>query len=248
MPDIDAMSTQVQRLSQSVSFWNFWVIVGMIVAAVSAAFLVIAQWKVNRESQLLSEIQDKLIKAKDEKLAIELADKGLLIAQANDRAAMAVQRAAEANRIAEAERLARAKIEEKLAPRSITASQMKGLSERLKPYAGTSVDILQVGESPEITHFRSLIEAPLHSAGWHFISSTAVGSGALVGLSVGVVDDSDDAGKNAARLLLSALNEEGIFATNRGFVKRTDWPSLVMAPTGMAANRANIRIYVGSKS
>ncbi len=70
------------------------------------------------------------------------------LAGANSRAeeakaasAEANARAAEANKIAEGERLARVKIEEKLAPRSITPEQIAGLSTRLKPYAGISIDI-----------------------------------------------------------------------------------------------------------
>lgn len=174
------------------------------------------------------------------------------LAGANSRAeeakaasAEANARAAEANKIAEGERLARVKIEEKLAPRSITPEQIAGLSKRLKPYAGISVDILQIGESPEITHFRSLIEMSLRDAGLHPLSSTAVGSGSFIGLSVGVFIDANDSEKIAASALLSALNAEGITAANDGSFKRENWPGFTMAPPD--SNKAAIRIYVGSK-
>ena len=176
-----------------------------------------------------------------------LADSRERTEEARAASAEANARAAEANRIAEGERLARVKIEEKLAPRSITPEQIAGLSERLKPYAGIAIDILQIGESPEITHFRSLIEIPLRAAGLHPLSSTAVGSGSFIGLSVGVLVDANNSEKTAATALLSALNVEGITTQNAGIVKREDWPGFIMAAKGETANKAPIRIYVGSK-
>jgi hypothetical protein len=51
---------------------------------------------VNREAKSLSEVQDRLLKLKDEKLSKELLDKGVLIAEANERAAKADRKPAEA--------------------------------------------------------------------------------------------------------------------------------------------------------
>ena len=247
MLDIQSLTDEIQRLSQSIAWWNKWVIVGMTATAIAASFLVIAQLMVNKDSKVLSDTQERLIKLKDEKVADELSSKGVLIAKANERAANAEMRAAEANQIAEGERLARVKIEERLAPRSLTARQIASLAERLKPYAGISIDILQIGESPEITHFRSLIETPLRKAGLRPLSSTAVGSGSFIGVSVGILVGASDPEKMAAAAILAALNAEGITTQNAGTVKREDWPGFVMAPTGETSNKAPIRIYVGSK-
>jgi hypothetical protein len=87
----------------------------------------------------------------------------------------------------------------------------------------------------------------LRAAGWRSISFTAVGSGSFTGLSVGVLGDANDSEKIAANALLSALNAEGIATVSAGVVKREDWPGFVMGPTGETANKAPIRIYVGSK-
>ena len=143
---------------------------------------------------------------KEEYLRRELADTNVRAEEARAVSAEANARAADANQKAEEERLARVKIEEKLAPRSIAPRQIVALSEKLKPYVGMTIDILQIGESPEITHFRSLIEKTLRAAGWHPLSSTAVGSGSFIGLSIGVLDDSSNADKSAATALLLALN------------------------------------------
>lgn len=185
-------------------------------------------------------LQTNLEKERIARLQLEGKTEGfrLDIAKAN-------QAAEEAKEKAEAERLARVKIEEKLAPRSITSGQIVGLSNKLKPYAGISIDILQFGDTPEITNFRSLLEKPLRTAGLRVLTSTALGS--FIGLSVGVVEEANDSEKNAATAILAAFNTEGIVALNGGMSKREHWPGFVMAPTGETVNKAPIRIYVGSK-
>ncbi len=229
---------------------NIGLIIGLVVGVVSTVLLV---WMGNIKEEYLNRTIVKVNADAAQSLAAAKQAEANL-AGANSRAeeakaasAEANARAAEANKIAEGERLARVKIEEKLAPRSITREQIAGLSERLKPYAGISIDILQIGESPEITHFRSLIEIPLRTAGLHTLSSTAVGSGSFIGLSVGVLADANDSEKTAAIALISALNAEGITAGSAGIVKREDWPGFVMAPKGETSNKAPIRIYIGSK-
>ena len=85
MLDIQSITDEIQRLSQSVAWWNKLVIGGMAATAIAASVLVIAQMMVNREAKSLSEAQDRLLKLKDEKLSKELSDKGVLIAEANER-------------------------------------------------------------------------------------------------------------------------------------------------------------------
>lgn len=235
---------------------NFFLIGTLVVGVIATALVV---WMGNvKEEYLRRDLADTNARAEEAKAdasqslaAAKQAEANL--AGANSRAeearaasAEANARAAEANKIAEGERLARVKIEERLAPRSITPEQIAGLSKRLKPYAGITIDILQIGESPEITHFRSLIETSLRAAGLNPLSSTAVGSGSFVGLAVGVFIDANDSEKQATSALLSALNAEGIAAANDGSFKRENWPGFTMAPPG--SNKAAIRIYVGSKS
>jgi hypothetical protein len=110
MLDIQSVTEEIQWLGHSIAWWNRWVIGGMAATALAAAILVIAQLMVNRESKALSDGQDRLLKLKDEKLANELSDKGLLIAQANERAAKADEKAAEANRGLEEARRETAKL------------------------------------------------------------------------------------------------------------------------------------------
>lgn len=174
-----------------------------------------------------------------------LAGANLRAEQARAAAAEANARAAEANKIAEGERLARLKIEERLAPRSIAATQASALSNRLKAYAGTSIDILRFGDTPEIATFHRSIEKLLITAGWKVFSTTDRTGLTVVGLAVGLVSGhtkSDDAARGA---LLKGLNDEGITASAETMHQRNEWPSMTMQPAG--ANNAGIRMYIGSK-
>lgn len=218
--------------------WEHVMLLSLIFAGIAAVIVAFS-------TIMVVKLQRLEAKAAEEIFLQYKEDAGKEIAAAAVKAAEANARAAEANKIAEGERLARVKIEEKLAPRSITQKQIDGLSKRLKPYSGIAIDILQIGESPEITNFRSLIENPLRAAGLNIFSSTAVGSGSFTGLSVGVLIDANDSDKAAASALLSALNAEGVAASDAGVSKREDWPGFTMAPPG--ANKALIRMYVGSK-
>jgi hypothetical protein len=207
-----------------------WLLISALVGGVIATFLVV--WMGN---------------VKDEYLRLDIANSYAKAEEAKAASAEANARAAEANKIAEDERLARAKLEERLAPRSLTQQQVAGLSGRLAQFAGATVDILQVGESPEINHFRALIQKALHDAGIHVVPSTAVGSGYFIGISVALVEGATDSEKDTAVALLLALNAEGIVATDGGLAKRDAWPGFVMVPPGESANKAPIRLYIGSK-
>lgn len=74
-----------------------------------------------RESKLLAESQDQLLKLKDDKLAKDLSEKDLLIAEANGKAIEAA--------------LA---LERFKAPRILTDAQRERITKKLKLYLGTA--------------------------------------------------------------------------------------------------------------
>ncbi|MFM0485409.1 hypothetical protein [Paraburkholderia graminis] len=141
----------------------------------------------------------------------------------------------------------REKMRDLITPRSLSPDQTLEMSNKLIAYAGTSIDILQIGENPEIVNFHSMIEKSLLAANWKPIPSTAVGSGSFVGISIGVVEGASNGDIAAAQSLVAALKAEGVAINGTGLVKRADWPGFVMTPTGMVANKASIRLYIGSK-
>lgn len=80
-----------------------------------------------------------------------------------------------ANEKAEQERLARVKIEEKLAPRSLSEEQQQKLIAKWKPFAGQKVEVFVAYEEEELLNTGRLIEGMLRSAGWSVKSEQALG-------------------------------------------------------------------------
>ncbi len=226
--DIQSITEEIQRLSQSVAWWNKWVIGGMAATAIAASVLVIAQMMVNREAKSLSEAQERFLKLKDEKLSKELSDKGVLIAEANERAANADKKAAEAQ-------LELAKFK---APRTLTDEQRERITRKLKPFLSTTFEVVTYSGEPEPITFSNVIVETLVKAGWVFNPNNSHGH--LMGLASGVVvvigrEAGSNAGK-AGAALLEALRAEGVAETKLGH------DSLQINPTPIA-----IKIQVAKK-
>lgn len=176
----------------------------------------------------MSEAQDRLQKLKDEKLSKELSDKGVLIAEANERAAKADKKAAEAQ-------LELAKFK---APRTLTDEQRERITGKLKPFLGTTFEVVTYPGEPEPATFSNVIAETLVKAGWVFNPNHSHGH--LMGLASGVVvvigrEAGSNAGK-AGAALLEALRAEGVAETKLGR------DSLQINPTPIA-----IQIQVAKK-
>ena len=126
----------------------------------------------------------------------------------------AEQRAAEANKKAEEERLGRVKIEEKLAPRYLEPAQQEDLSDKLKQFAGTAIDIFLYPEgAPDIIPLKNQIVRTLQSAGWNARFWTVIASGQEVsGIIILTQTETDKTVEAAAKTLIDGLNSGGIFA------------------------------------
>jgi len=66
MLDIPSLTAEVGRLSAAASFWNRVVIVMMIVAALAATGLVVAQWIAVKRAESLTDVTGKLSDIKEE--------------------------------------------------------------------------------------------------------------------------------------------------------------------------------------
>lgn len=97
MSDISALTAEAGRLSAAVSWWNDVLIVMMVVAAIAATGLVIAQFITVKRTEQLAEVQERLGNAKEMRLAVELKEKDTQISQANARGEDAKREAALAN-------------------------------------------------------------------------------------------------------------------------------------------------------
>ena len=109
------------------------VVIWSLGAAALAAFAVVVA------TRMVILLQRESIQASADELARYKLDAGVKIAEATESASKAIERAAEANRKAEEERLARLKLEEIVAPRSMSLEQKTALVAAWKRYAGRPV-------------------------------------------------------------------------------------------------------------
>ena len=97
LTEIQSLTERAAALTQAVDFWNTSVIWALILAAIAAAGAVVTtRMQVTRTKQL-AEVQERLIRAKDGELALELKKKDEEIAKAHERAEAAKAEAAKAN-------------------------------------------------------------------------------------------------------------------------------------------------------
>jgi hypothetical protein len=115
-------------------------------------------------------------------------------------------------KVVEKEEVARKGIEEKLAPRFLSQAQQKLLIDKLKGFAGTSIDITAYPErGPDILPLKELIQYILRAAGWNVRGSRVIGSGEYVrGIIIITRPGIDKNSENAATMLINGLNFEGI--------------------------------------
>src|SRR2546427_3642229 len=156
MSQMQALTSRISDLERSVSFWNNAYVVFVLLTVFLAGGLFITQFFAIRKARELAVAQSSMLRLKDDELRekiaslnvqaeslkteAEKAKEGIAItqtaaAQANERAARANERAAEANKVAEQERIARFKLEQKLAPRTLTVTQGNSLVAGLREFA-----------------------------------------------------------------------------------------------------------------
>jgi len=162
------------------------------------------------------------------------------IAEAQANMADAQAKAAEANRIAEEERLARIKIEQRLAPRTLTIEQQQRIVDKIKPF-GRQDYSPGVTNQTEAIEFLRMMERILQVVGWHRnfipIADINLGEASLInasGIEVQVAPKYLDDLRSVATALASALQGEGI-------------TTKLTAPLERDANPKVIYVLVGEK-
>jgi hypothetical protein len=218
------MTMSKDELEASLAILDFLIQVFAVLVAVGIVGEVgfgVRHWVLNRRLQALQHSEDQERQTEIARLNKEAGD-------ARRSAGDAIERAAEANKIAEEERLARLKIEERLAPRRLTAEQIQHLQERLRRFSGQPIQISYLVGDVESQAYASEFAAALGSIGW------AVGTGLpsmfnFAGIAVRVQDSTDV--PEAAEGLAEAI--EGLGIT----VQRTRTPD----KTEINGNRPSIR-------
>jgi hypothetical protein len=181
--------------------------------------------------------------------AAELARKNaegfhLQIAQANERAA-------QSNKIAEQERVARLQLEARLAPRFLTPAQQQDLTASLKQLGLHNLDILLLGDTPEIRYIADLLKSAIENAGWNVRIWRVTLGGVVTGVVVAPLENSGN--EQLAGTLASLIYAEGIAASPYPPVPRDKWGarfigSIVSGDKAWDDNKAApIRMYIGTK-
>ena len=207
--DIQHLTVEKNKRRDAADTWNKLNIAGLILAGLAATFLVVTAVGVSRSNSALIKASDDLDKAKDAKLATDLASKDVEIASAtglagtaNQKAGEANQRASEANERAEQlakenlatesklekEKLARLELEKSLAPRTLTIASYpdnRATFDSLKPFADIKV-VMFVLPDAEAQRAAGSIAALVEPANWK-IETVTVTSSLNIGFYDGVV-------------------------------------------------------------
>jgi hypothetical protein len=189
------------RFLESASYWAGVLAVGLTAAAAVAGVLT---WY----------FSSKLANVKDAAFERFKEESKVAVASANEKAAEATARAAEANRIAEEEKLARVKLETRLAPRRLSAESQEAVVNAIKRFTPQSFDILSYADDPESTRLANDIYAILQRAGWLDESSSNSWLFTLItGVVVEFAPSKADTVGLAGNALALALRKEGVGAT-----------------------------------
>jgi hypothetical protein len=215
---------------ESAGWWsNFYFGAGICALLCLGVFEVISHRYSLRKDELTSQQQDETQRRHDEEIArLHLET-------------------AEANAKAESERLARVKIEERLAPRRLTDPQSFALGDKLKPFGIDTADLFLFGETAEGIQLIGPISFALSTAGWR-TRIWHVQGGGFFGVLVQSSTDATDADRNAVDALVEGLNKEGIQTRRQSTFDRAHWyPNVIGPPVPEFADRARIRVLVGTK-
>jgi hypothetical protein len=156
---------------------------------------------------------------------------------------------AEANLKAEEDRLARMKIEERLAPRSITPDQLVSMSAAVSKFAPVPIAIWEAGETEEIGTVSRSVLAALQLAHWSPNLWTWTGIGPILGLIIVVKPNSAAPVIEAADALVAALNGVGLQCNREPWAG--DWDQFGGMLNGLQTpgpTSAPIRLIIGAKA
>jgi hypothetical protein len=236
LSDIQALAEQIQRLDRAVNSWNKAMLWGLVITVLAAVVVLVTTRMVVLRTGQLSEAQEKLSKAKESQLSLDLREKDVKIANANERAAGL-----------EVEALELRKQLQEQGPRAylLTGDKRRKLVEALKPFAGQKIDVRYsaatimvngavVMSSPMGDDALGLAKAligVLKDAGWNAPSTPLIGSLQGEGIEVEVLPASSNQTRMAAHAIVEALRKVSIAASD---------PTLTTDALGQRVGKENI--------
>jgi hypothetical protein len=267
-----AAKSKVDRRMVGLSLhgWENGMVLSLIVAGFFALIAGAATWAVVRLTRL--ELADSKRELDAYKLTVEsnVAEAKKEGIEAGKAAGNALVRAAESEKQTaeltkgnltlqtnlERERIERLKLEEKLAPRSLSAAQRESIKAALTQFAGMRIDLIAFVQSstPDTAPLAIAIGGILESARWRPKFWSTISTGAhITGILVSVREGSDSATLAAANGIVDILNRERLASSrwdafNFRSGKLEEAPaSGINGPPWDEADVAPIRMLIGTK-
>jgi hypothetical protein len=254
--ELDSLRSRAVELSSKVDFWNNAVLWALLVAALAAAGIVIAQRKAFLRSKELTAVQENIssVAAMEADARIAEAQRGA--AEATEKAegfrldiAKANERAASANELAQKEAVARLKLEARLSDRVLAPEGQSRLRAMAASFPhGTRIDICVFGGTLEIVNIAEAINKSLTAGGWTVRQWQVTGGGAVRGILVGTEPNAD----SVVAAVTARAASELIAALLSGGVAAGPWKFEELQVNGMRQGPAEpvdapIRMFIGSK-
>jgi hypothetical protein len=149
----------LEALLSTLDNWAAFFILLVVLGVGGELIVHLLESRANKKLVALQHAETEAQKAEVARLNKDAEGFRLDVAKANERAS-------EANRIAEEEKLARLKIEERLAPRSLTKEQSDKLTAALGKFPGQKIEIMEYSLSREASSLSKKIQAALVAAKW----------------------------------------------------------------------------------
>jgi ribosomal protein L12E/L44/L45/RPP1/RPP2 len=244
--DIEALAAFVSKLET----WRYILGVPAALFGLATILVQVWHWQMNLRLSALkdaaSERAGVIASAAVASAHAEAASARAEAATAQQQAVEANARAEEASQKAEEERRARVKIEQQLAPRSLSADQVVEIASRVAPFRGTEIQVVSSPDA-EPARLAQAVLAAIRAAGWSVAYQSGHDSDRSVpNILVELRDGADRAAVNAANALVLALRSDGLAVAGP-----TAWQAKAMTGTfvayGSPLPNAPIRLTIGTK-
>ncbi len=204
--EIQALTSQVEQLSNAADFWNSLMLWGLAVAALAAIFIVVTTRLALTRTSQAAEAQSRLDAAKDR-------DKDVKIATLMEQT--------------EGEKLARLRLEAAIQPRDLSLEEQSALKDVMHKFAGRVVSVRSYALDTEGSRLATIILSALHAVGIQVSDQR----GNLLNLSAGwnVVEGVQIAGPHVHDDLINALLKSPLGTNPRLKMFRKEDPKILDA-------------------
>ena len=209
MDEIQSLTLRVRDLSQSVDWWNTSIIWAMVFAALAGIAVIVTTRIAFELSKQLGDTQAELIRAKDVRLTLDLADKEEKIGDATSKAEAANERAGRFEKEAQTLRADNLRLEAVIQPRTINIAQQQAMADRIRRFAGTNVSVRSYSGDPEGWRLGQQILAVLKAAQMNVRDNTSnlMIFGGRIG--IGIIVSGPSSHQEFIALLIESLSSDG---------------------------------------